>query len=65
MINSYSLAFISSAAALSFIVALVFIWPLLRSAREQNSSLLALNIDVFKERLAELEQDKLDGKIDE
>ncbi len=65
MINSYSLAFISSAAALSLIVALVFIWPLLRSAREQNSSLLALNIDVFKERLAELEQDKLDGKIDE
>lgn len=65
MINSYSLAFISSAAALSLIVALVFIWPLLRSAREQNSSLLALNIDVFKERLAELEQDKRDGKIDE
>lgn len=65
MINSYSLAFISSAAALSLIVALVFIWPLLRSAREQNSSLLALNIGVFKERLAELEQDKIDGKIDE
>jgi len=55
MINSYSLAFMISAAVLSLSVALVFIWPLLRSARQQNTSLLALNIGVFKERLVELE----------
>ena len=65
MINSYSIAFISGATFLSVVVATAFIWPLLRTAREQNTSLLALNIDVFKERLAELEQDKRDGKIDE
>lgn len=65
MINSYSIAFVVSAAVLSLVVAIAFIWPLLRAAREQNTSLLALNIEVFEERLAELAQDKNDGKIDE
>lgn len=62
--SSLSIAFILSALLLSLLVALVLLWPVLRQGRERNHSLLALNVQVFKERLAELEQDQSDGKID-
>jgi cytochrome c-type biogenesis protein CcmI len=54
MINATSLSFILSALALSLSVALLFIWPLLKAEKRQNTSLLQLNINVFKERLQEL-----------
>jgi cytochrome c-type biogenesis protein CcmI len=57
MTNAISLSFILSALALSLGVALLFIWPLLKAEKRQNTSLLQLNINVFKERLQELEQD--------
>lgn len=65
MINATSLSFILSALALSLSVALLFIWPLLKAEKRQNTSLLQLNINVFKERLQELEQDYALAKIDQ
>lgn len=65
MINSLSIAFMLSALLLSLVVALAFVWPLLRAERKQNTSLLQLNISVFKERLLELEQDYAQAKIDQ
>lgn len=62
--NPQTLAFIISALALSLVVAFMLIWPLIRANREQGHSLLALNVQVFKERLVELEQDNQQGKID-
>ncbi len=63
--STLSLAFILSALTLSLAVAIVLIWPVIRAGREQGHSLLALNVQVFKERLLELEQDKQAGKVDE
>jgi cytochrome c-type biogenesis protein CcmH len=65
MTNPLSLAFIVSAALLSLIVAWLFVWPLSRAERASNASLLQLNIQVFKERLQELEQDYSQAKIDQ
>ncbi|MBK8325851.1 MAG: c-type cytochrome biogenesis protein CcmI [Moraxellaceae bacterium] len=65
MTNPLSLAFIVSAALLSLIVAWLFVWPLSRGERASNASLLQLNIQVFKERLEELEQDYRQVKIDQ
>ena len=62
MTNPLSLAFIVSAALLSLIVAWLFVWPLSRAERASNASLLQLNIQVFKERLQELEQDYSQAK---
>ena len=63
-INPISIAFVLSALGLSLFVALVLIWPVLRAGRERQHSLLDLNVQVFEERLLELEQDKSEGKVD-
>lgn len=65
MTNAISVSFILSALVLSLGVALLFIWPLLKAEKRQNTSLLQLNINVFKERLQELEQDYTQAKIDQ
>ncbi|MFO1391426.1 MAG: c-type cytochrome biogenesis protein CcmI [Agitococcus sp.] len=65
MINSFSILFLVCAVSLLLVVAFVFVWSLIRAERQQNSSLLTLNIGVFKERLQELEQDYAQGKIDQ
>ncbi len=62
--NPISLAFILSALALSLLVAAVLMWPVLRAGRERQHSLLDLNVQVFEERLYELEQDQREGKVD-
>ena len=62
--NPISIAFVLSALGLSLFVALVLIWPVLRAGRERQHSLLDLNVQVFEERLHELEQDKSEGKVD-
>jgi cytochrome c-type biogenesis protein CcmH len=62
--NPISIVFVLSALGLSLFVALVLIWPVLRAGRERQHSLLDLNVQVFEERLHELEQDKSEGKVD-
>ena len=62
--NPISLAFILSALALSLFVAFALMWPILRAGRERQNSLLDLNVQVFEERLHELEQDQSEGKVD-
>lgn len=53
------------ALPLAFFAAVLMAWPLLRPAREEGQSLLKLNAQVFRERLAELEKDRADGRVDE
>lgn len=62
--NPISIAFVLSALGLSLFVAFVLIWPVLRAGREHQHSLLDLNVQVFEDRLHELEQDKSEGKVD-
>ena len=64
MINEISLVFMVSAVAFLLLIAVAFVWPLLRAEQQHSSSLLQLNISVFKERLQELEQDYAQAKID-
>lgn len=57
--------FFSFTTLLSVILALIVIMPWLRQQSfNQDNRLLELNIDVFKQRLAELEQDYQDSMID-
>ena len=58
------LMFLSLALALTFLMALAILLPSLRG-RDGQHSLLDLNVQVFRERLAELEQDKTEGRVDE
>ena len=58
------LIFLSSALALTALMTLLILWPVMRS-RESEHSLLELNVQVFRERLAELEADKAAGRVDE
>lgn len=52
------------ALLLALLVAAVVVWPLWRQAPLPEESLLALNRRVFRERLAELENDAAQGLLD-
>lgn len=52
------------AVALSLLVIMAVLWPLWRVPRSSGSSLLELNRRVFAERLAELEADRSEGRIE-
>ncbi|HEX5361795.1 MAG TPA: c-type cytochrome biogenesis protein CcmI [Fluviicoccus sp.] len=58
------LIFLSSALALTLLVTLFIVLPVLRG-RNAEHSLLELNVQVFRERLSELEADKAAGRVDE
>jgi cytochrome c-type biogenesis protein CcmH len=53
-----------AALSLALVAAVLLAWPLLRPLREEASSVLGLNAQVFRERLAELEKDYADARID-
>lgn len=55
--------FLMTALALLVLLSLVVIWPWLRKAPE-SVSLLELNVSVFRERLAELEDDQQAGRLE-
>ena len=61
--------FIALSLLVAFIIAIIVIMPWLRGSRVQNkpvdNQLLAINVAVFRERLAELKTDKESGTIDE
>ena len=52
------------AAGLALLAAVVVVWPLWRAPSSGEQSLLALNRRVFRERMAELEKDRLEGRVD-
>lgn len=52
------------AVALSLLVIIAVLWPLWRVPRSSGASLLELNRRVFAERLAELEADRSEGRIE-
>lgn len=52
------------AGMLSVAVILAVLWPLWRAPRGNEASLVALNRRVFQERMAELEADRDEGRID-
>lgn len=56
--------FVMTALALILGLALVVVWPWLRPVRNTRS-LLDLNVDVFRERLAELDADRAADRIDQ
>ncbi|MEC7118503.1 MAG: c-type cytochrome biogenesis protein CcmI [Pseudomonadota bacterium] len=56
--------FALSAFACLLLLSLVVVWPWLRST-PASASLLALNVSVFRERLAELEADQAAGRMDD
>lgn len=57
--------FFSLAVLLSVVLALIVLLPWFRQTKlNQDDKLLSLNIDIFKERLAELESDYQQGSID-
>ncbi|RZU37142.1 cytochrome c-type biogenesis protein CcmI [Fluviicoccus keumensis] len=58
------LIFVLSALALTVAMTLLILLPVLRS-RDAQHSLLELNVQVFRERLAELEEDKTAGRVDQ
>ena len=55
--------FALSALALLLLLSLVIVWPWLRT-RPPSVSLLALNVSVFRERLAELDADQQTGRLE-
>ena len=61
--------FIALSLLVAFMIAIIVIMPWLRGSRVQNkpvdNQLLAINVAVFRERLAELKTDKDSGTIDE
>ncbi len=61
--------FIALSLLVALIIAVIVIMPWLRGSRVQNkpvdNQLLAINVAVFRERLAELKTDKESGTIDE
>ena len=61
--------FIALSLLVAFMIAIIVIMPWLRGSRVQNkpvdNQLLAINVAVFRERLAELKTDKESGTIDE
>lgn len=59
------LLFFSLCAVLTFLLSLVVIFPWLRHARRQDNQLMAVNVQIFGERIAELEADKQAGLIDD
>ncbi len=52
------------ATPLALILAWLLLWPLWRGRDSKDSSMLALNARVFRERLQELETDLREGRID-
>lgn len=52
------------ATGLALLVAVVVVWPLWRAPAPEEQSLLALNRRVFRERMAELEKDRREGRVD-
>jgi len=57
------LLFLSLAAVMTVAMLLLIILPVMRR-RESQHSLLELNVQVFRERLAELEDDRTAGRVD-
>ncbi|WII95855.1 c-type cytochrome biogenesis protein CcmI [Moraxella haemolytica] len=59
------LLFFTLCAVLAVLVALVVIFPWLKSRRAMDNRLMAVNVEVFHHRIAELDADKQAGVIDE
>lgn len=57
-------AFWILATLLSLVVALLVLWPLWRTPRRDEQTLLMLNRRVYQERLEELTRDRDEGRID-
>lgn len=57
------LTFAALALVLTLLMTLAVLLPVMRRRDEQHS-LLALNVQVFRERLAELEEDRASGRVD-
>ncbi|HEX4869344.1 MAG TPA: c-type cytochrome biogenesis protein CcmI [Moraxellaceae bacterium] len=61
-----TILFWALAVALSLLAAAAIVWPLWRNRHgDAGQDLLALNRRVFRERLAELERDRAEGRTDE
>lgn len=59
------LLFVSVSACLAFCLAWVVIYPWVKGSKANDNRLMAVNVESFYERLAELEVDKEKGVIDE
>ena len=57
--------FFSLAVLLCVVLALVVIYPWLKGQKAVDNQLMAVNVAVFGERIAELQADKEAGRIDE
>lgn len=53
------------ALLMALLVALLLAAPLLGPLRDDERSLISLNVQVFRERLAELEKDRAEGRVDD
>lgn len=59
------LLFLSVCVLICIVLAMVVVYPWLRGYQAQDNRLMAINVAVFHDRLAELEEDKQAGLIDE
>lgn len=59
------LLFVSLCAMFAFLLAWVVIYPWVKGSKADDNRLMAVNVESFYERLAELEGDKQKGVIDE
>lgn len=57
--------FLSVCTALAFLAGFVVIYPWMTGSKADDNQLMSVNVESFYNRLAELEQDKLAGVIDE
>lgn len=64
-LNPILIVFVLSAVLLTLLAIVAIVWPLWRPAKAHETSLLSLNVDVFKDRLQELEQDRAAGRVDD
>ena len=53
------------ALLMALLVAFLLAAPLLGPLRDDERSLISLNVQVFRERLAELEKDRAEGRVDD
>lgn len=59
------LLFLSVCVLICIVLAMVVVYPWLKGYRASDNRLMAINVAVFHDRLAELEEDKKAGLIDE
>lgn len=60
-----AILFFSLCAAVSFLAGLVVVYPWIVGSKNTDNRLMAINVDSFQKRLAELQEDKQAGVIDD